>query len=86
MSDPGRVSLSGPIKMRILYAVKGRVRMRWGDQLEFSDEARPGDFIYVPPCVPHQAINASPDQSLLCATSKKTPKAARHDPQYGLFA
>ena len=46
----------------VLYVVKGRVRMRWGDQLELSDEARPGDFIYVPPYVPHQEINASPDE------------------------
>jgi hypothetical protein len=37
--------------------------MRWGDQLEFSEEAGPGDFIYVPPYVPHQEINASPDAS-----------------------
>ena len=47
----------------VLYVVKGRVRMRWGDQLELSEEATPGDFIYVPPYVPHQEINASPDQS-----------------------
>jgi uncharacterized RmlC-like cupin family protein len=33
-----------------------------GDQLELSEEARPGDFIYVPPYVPHQEINASPDE------------------------
>jgi uncharacterized RmlC-like cupin family protein len=46
----------------VLYVVKGRVRMRWGDQLEFSGEANPGDFIYVPPYVPHQEINASPDE------------------------
>jgi uncharacterized RmlC-like cupin family protein len=36
--------------------------MRWGDQLELSDEAGPGDFIYVPPFVPHQEINASPHE------------------------
>ena len=47
----------------VLYVVKGRIRMRWGDQLEFSEEARPGDFIYVPPYVPHQEINASQDES-----------------------
>ncbi|HUC30345.1 MAG TPA: cupin domain-containing protein [Candidatus Acidoferrum sp.] len=46
----------------VLYVVKGRVRMRWGDQLELKDEARPGDFIYVPPYVPHQEINASPNE------------------------
>jgi len=46
----------------VLYVVKGRARMRWGDHLEFSDEAGPGDFIYVPPYVPHQEINALPDE------------------------
>src|SRR6202049_2012760 len=48
-----------------LYVVRGRARMRWGDHLEFSGEAGPGDFIYVPPFVPHQEIIALPDQ--LCA-------------------
>jgi uncharacterized RmlC-like cupin family protein len=46
----------------VLYIVRGRARMRWGDRLEFSGEAGPGDFIYVPPYVPHQEINALPDQ------------------------
>ena len=46
----------------VLYVVRGRARMRWGDRLEFSEEAGPGDFIYVPPYVPHQEINALPDE------------------------
>ena len=46
----------------VLYIVRGRARMRWGDKLEFVDEAGPGDFIYVPPYVPHQEINARPDE------------------------
>jgi uncharacterized RmlC-like cupin family protein len=50
----------------VLYVVKGRARMRWGDHLEFSDEAEPGDFIYVPPFVPHQEINALPDEVCEC--------------------
>jgi uncharacterized RmlC-like cupin family protein len=45
----------------VIYVVRGRARMRWGDRLEFCDEANPGDFIYVPPYVPHQEINACPD-------------------------
>jgi uncharacterized RmlC-like cupin family protein len=40
--------------------------MRWGDQLEYVAEAGPGDFIYVPPFVPHQEINASQDEELVC--------------------
>lgn len=50
----------------IIYVVKGRARMRWGDQLEFTAEAGPGDFIFVPPYVPHQEINASKDEVLEC--------------------
>src|SRR5690349_12387949 len=50
----------------VLYVVKGRARMRWGDPLEFSDEAGPGDFIYVPPFVPHQEINALTNEPLEC--------------------
>jgi uncharacterized RmlC-like cupin family protein len=46
----------------VLYIVRGRARMRWGDRLEFSDEAGPGDFIYVPPFVPHQELNARADE------------------------
>jgi uncharacterized RmlC-like cupin family protein len=45
----------------VLYVIRGRARIRWGDQLEFCDEAGPGDFIYVPPYVPHQEINAQSD-------------------------
>jgi uncharacterized RmlC-like cupin family protein len=47
-------------------AKTGRARMRWGDKLEFIAEAGPGDFIYVPPYVPHQEINASDTEPLSC--------------------
>src|SRR6266849_3609742 len=50
----------------VLYVVKGRARFRWGEKLEFADEAGPGDFIYVPPYVPHQEINANPDCPVEC--------------------
>jgi uncharacterized RmlC-like cupin family protein len=50
----------------IIYVVRGRARMRWGERLEFVAEADPGDFIYVPPYVPHQEINARTDEALEC--------------------
>jgi uncharacterized RmlC-like cupin family protein len=55
----------GPVES-VIYVVSGKARMRWGDQLEFVAEAGPGDFIYVPPYVPHQEINASTDDELSC--------------------
>ena len=48
----------------VIYVVKGKARMRWGERLEYVAEAGPGDFIYVPPFVPHQEINASTDEPL----------------------
>jgi uncharacterized RmlC-like cupin family protein len=55
----------GPVES-VIYVVSGRARMRWGERLEFVAEADPGDFIYVPPFVPHQEINAMPDTRLSC--------------------
>ena len=46
----------------VIYVVAGRARMRWGERLEFTAEAGPGDFIYVPPYVPHQEMNARADE------------------------
>ena len=50
----------------IIYVVSGQARMRWGEKLEFVCEAGPGDFIYVPPYVPHQEINANSEEPLEC--------------------
>src|SRR3981081_1791178 len=50
----------------VIFVVSGRARMRWGEHLEFLAEAGPGDFIYVPPYVPHQEINANRDETLEC--------------------
>jgi uncharacterized RmlC-like cupin family protein len=50
----------------IIYVISGRARMRWGERLEFVAEGGPGDFIYVPPFVPHQEINANQDELLAC--------------------
>jgi uncharacterized RmlC-like cupin family protein len=55
----------GPVES-VIYVVAGRARMRWGDRLEFTAEAGPGDFIFVPPYVPHQEINANTDEPLSC--------------------
>jgi uncharacterized RmlC-like cupin family protein len=50
----------------VLFVISGRAQMRWGEHLEFVAEAGPGDFIYVPPFVPHQEINPSREEPLAC--------------------
>ena len=55
--------------------VKGKARMRWGERLEYVAEAGPGDFIFVPPYVPHQEINASTDEPLECVLVRSDQEA-----------
>jgi uncharacterized RmlC-like cupin family protein len=64
----------GPLES-VIYVVSGRARMRWGEMLEFVAEAGPGDFIYVPPYVPHQEINASSDETLSCVLVRSDNEA-----------
>jgi uncharacterized RmlC-like cupin family protein len=59
----------------IIYVVRGRARMRWGERLQYVAEADPGDFIYVPPYVPHQEINASTDEPLECVLVRSDQEA-----------
>jgi uncharacterized RmlC-like cupin family protein len=59
----------------VIYVVKGRARMRWGERLEFTAEAGPGDFIFVPPYVPHQEINAEAAEPLECIVVRSGQEA-----------
>ena len=59
----------------VIYVVRGRARMRWGEQLEYVAEAGPGDFIFIPPYVPHQEINASTDETLECVLVRSDNEA-----------
>jgi uncharacterized RmlC-like cupin family protein len=59
----------------VIYVLSGRARMRWGERLEFMAEAGPGDFIFVPPFVPHQEINARPDEVLVCVVARSGQEA-----------
>ena len=59
----------------VIYVVSGKARMRWGEHLEFTAEAGPGDFIHVPPYVPHQEINANPNEALQCVLVRSDNEA-----------
>jgi uncharacterized RmlC-like cupin family protein len=54
----------------VIYVLNGVARLRWGERLEFEGEAAAGDFIYVPPYVPHQEINPSDDLQLQCVLAR----------------
>ena len=50
----------GPVESAI-YIISGRARFRFGERLEHTAEAGPGDFVFVPPEAVHQEINPDPD-------------------------
>jgi len=71
----GRVSIHADAKTAphhhgelesVIYIISGAARMRWGESLQYFAEAVAGDFIFVPPFVPHQEINPRRDEPLLC--------------------
>ena len=42
-----------------IYVLEGRVETRYGEGLAASVISEPGDFLFIPPGVPHEAINCS---------------------------
>lgn len=42
-----------------IYVIEGRVLTRWGKSLEHETVSEAGDFLFVPPGVPHEAVNLS---------------------------
>ena len=46
-----------------IYVLEGRVRTRYGHRLECSMDSEAGDFLYIPPDMPHVAINLSDSQA-----------------------
>jgi len=53
-----------------------------GRALEFVAEAGPGDFIYVPPYVPHQEINAGPPSRWNASSWRSGQEPVRGQPRH----
>ena len=51
----------------MIFVIRGEALMRWGERLEYITKAGPGDFLLVPPWMPHQELNASTTEVLHCA-------------------
>lgn len=51
----------GPLETA-MYVLSGAGKVRWGNRLEREIDLEPGDFVFVPPYVPHQEVNLSPDR------------------------
>jgi uncharacterized RmlC-like cupin family protein len=56
-----------------IYVLEGRVRTRYGPRLECSMDSEAGDFLYIPPDMPHVAINLSDTQAARAIVSRNDP-------------
>ncbi len=56
-----------------IYVLEGRVETRFGPDLASSVISEPGDFLFIPPDVPHEAINLSPTEPARAVVARNDP-------------
>lgn len=56
-----------------IYVLEGAVCTRWGASLENEVVSRAGEFLFVPPGVPHEAINLSATEPARAVVARNHP-------------
>ena len=59
----------------VIYVVRGKARMRWGDRLEYVAEAGSGGFNFVPTYVPPQGSKVKGDEAMERVLGRREPGA-----------
>ena len=57
-----------------IYVLEGRVLTRWGEALEHEVVTEAGEFLFVPPGVPHEAINLSSTEAARAVVARNDPE------------
>ena len=56
-----------------IYIIKGRAETRYGEKLEHSSINEAGDFLFIPPNLPHQPINLSETEEVVAVVARNDP-------------
>jgi len=56
-----------------IYLLKGKVETRFGENLQKSKINEEGDFVFIPPGVPHKPVNLSKTEPALAIVSRNDP-------------
>jgi uncharacterized RmlC-like cupin family protein len=59
----------------VVYVVAGVSKVRWGNRLEHEVDLEAGDFVLIPPYVPHQELNPSPDKPTQWVVVRSGPES-----------
>jgi len=54
----------------VIYVIQGRAETKYGPGLEFSSLNEAGDFIYIPPNIPHQPVNLSETEQVIAVVAR----------------
>jgi uncharacterized RmlC-like cupin family protein len=61
-----------------IYLLQGRVETRYGEGLKKSVVNEAGDFIFIPPDVPHQPVNLSNSEPAIAIVARNDPNEQEH--------
>ncbi len=61
-----------------VYVLEGRVQTRYGPKLEQSVITEAGDFLFIPPDVPHQPVNLSETEAARAIVVRNDPDEQEH--------
>lgn len=56
-----------------IYIIKGRAETRYGEKLEHSSINEAGDFLFIPPNLPHQPVNLSETEEVIAVVARNDP-------------
>ncbi len=56
-----------------IYIIQGRAETKYGENLEFSTINEAGDFLFIPPNLPHQPINLSDTEQVIAVVARNDP-------------
>ena len=61
-----------------IYLMQGRVETRYGEGLKKSVVNVAGDFLFIPPDVPHQPFNLSDTEPAIAIVTRNDPDEQEH--------
>ena len=67
-----------------IYVLEGQVETRYGSKLEKSSINQAGDFLFIPPGVPHTAINLSQTEPARAIVSRNDPNEQENVVPYSI--
>jgi uncharacterized RmlC-like cupin family protein len=57
-----------------IYIIQGRAETKYGQNLELSTINEAGDFLFIPPNLPHQPVNLSDTEEVIAVVARNDPR------------